>query len=120
MQFSINPSQLHQLIVRPTLNNPSIIQHYNLVGIFYCRNAVTDDEARAPLHDDAQTLENLLFSVGINSGERIVENQDPWPTHDCTGDAGALFLAARECNASLAKHCRELLGKVGNILQDLR
>src|SRR5260370_28887712 len=58
----------------------------------------------APLHHLAQVVENFFFGVGINAGQRVVQNENPWVTHNGSGNRGSLLLAAGKGDTALSDH----------------
>src|SRR5262245_33935220 len=88
--------------MRSQFDDPSLVQHGDAVGIANCRNTVRNENRRAPLHDLAQMIENLVFGMGIDAGERVVENQNSRAPQQRARDRSALFLAAGEGDSALA------------------
>ena len=62
----------------------------------------------------------MLFGVGVDGGEGVVEDEDAGIADDGAGDGGALLLAAGECDAALADHGVEALGELEDFGADVR
>src|SRR6266566_694874 len=58
----------------------------------------------AALHDFAQAGEDMLLGLGVDTRERVVEDQNPRIADDGAGNRGALLLPAGESDAALADH----------------
>src|SRR6202008_3436324 len=86
------------------LNNLSVIENNNHIGILHGRNAMADDDARSVFHDGAKTFQNFFLRIGIDGGERVVEDQDFRVPYDGAGDACPLFLSSGKRDASFADH----------------
>src|SRR5262245_5930900 len=78
-----------------------------------------DEDCCASAHDFAQMVQNLVFSVCVDAGECIVENENAGSTHQRTRNGGALLLTAGEGYAALADHRGVTLGEAFNILRDV-
>ncbi len=61
-----------------------------------------DEDGGAALHDLAEAGEDLLFGVGVDAGEGVVEDEDAGVADEGAGDGGALLLAAGEGDAAFA------------------
>src|SRR6185369_7288419 len=59
--------------------------------------------------------ENFCFSVRVNRGERIVENEYAWTSDQRAREGGALLLTTRQRHATFADFGRILLGKLFHV-----
>src|SRR5271169_1943905 len=89
------------------------------VGVADGGNAVGDEDGGASAHDFAEVVEDFVFSLGVDAGERIVEDQDARAAEQGAGNGGALLLASGEGDAPLADGgvvaFGETLDVVGNV-----
>src|SRR5262245_64135318 len=90
--------------MRAELDDSAVVEHADQVGVLDRRNPVRDYQRRARAHHVAQARKNLLLSVSVNGGERVVEDQYSRFADDGARDRGALFLPARERDAALAQN----------------
>src|SRR6202451_4548537 len=74
-----------------------------------------NEDRGAPLHYVAQVVEDFIFRVSIDAGERIVEDEDSWVANQGAGDGGALLLPARERDAAFPHQRLIALGKSFNV-----
>src|SRR5258708_28925995 len=95
------------------------MEHGDTIGIADRGNAVGDENRGAPVHHIAQVIENFIFGVGIDAGERVVENQDSWIPNESARNRRSLLLSARQRYAAFPNHGAITLGKAldvdGNI-----
>ena len=94
-------------------------EHGDAVGVAHGGDAVRDEDGGAALHDLAQVIEDALFGLGVDAGERIVEHQDARIANHRAGDGGALLLAAGKSDAALANHRVVSLGKTLDVPGDV-
>ena len=78
-----------------------------------------DEDGGAALHNGAEAVEDAFFGVGIDAGERVVEDEDARVADDGAGDGGALLLTAREGDAAFADHGVEALGELEDLGGDV-
>ena len=108
-----------ELVVGAELGDAAVDEDGDLVGVAGGGDAVGDEDGGAALHDLAQAGEDLLFGVGVDGGERVVEDEDARVADEGAGDGGALLLAAGEGDAALADHgveaAREFEDLVGDV-----
>lgn len=81
--------------MRPRRQNPSILQHHDLVRILDGRGAVRDDERGAALHQLVQRVLDFAFGVGVQRGCGLVQDKDARVLEEGAGDGDALALPAR-------------------------
>src|SRR6185437_1168096 len=79
-----------------------------------------DHYRRPSLHHLAQSSEDRRLGVRIHARHRVIQYQDERILGDGAGDAGALFLAAGERDATLAQQRLRPLWEVDDILAQLR
>src|SRR3954469_14089455 len=60
-------------------------------------------------------IEDLVFRLRVDAGERVIEDQYPRIADEGAGDCGALFLSARQRDAAFAYHRFVALGKAFDI-----
>ena len=87
--------------MRAALDDASLLQEHDLVGIHERSQAVRDDDRRPGRGLCPQRLADALLGGGVDRGGRVVEHQDRRREEDAAGDRHALPLAARERHATL-------------------
>src|SRR5207302_4703978 len=118
-KLALNPAPPRERSVRALLHDSPVVQYDDLIGSFNRADPVTDDDACAPFHHFAQTEKDFLFGLGIDGGERVIENENFRIAHNRACDACALLLPAGERNSALADHRFETSGKFLNLPCDL-
>src|SRR4051794_12828674 len=96
------------------------MKHGYAIRIANCGNSVRDQDRRPAMHHLTQVVEDLFFSVGIHTGESVIEHEDAWIPNDRASNSGALFLSAAQGNAAFADHSVVLLRKIFNVGGDAR
>src|SRR5262249_47480785 len=81
---------------------------------------VTDQDGGTLSHDLLERRQYSLFGVGINAGESIVQDQDPWVSHQSPCNSCSLLLATRKGDATFANDGFKLAGKLLHIGKNLR
>src|ERR1700722_6276167 len=79
-----------------------------------------DENRSASAHDVPQVIENFVFGMGIDAGERVVENQNLRIADQSTRNRRALFLAAGERDAAFSYHRVVAFGKALDVGCDIR
>src|SRR5437588_7474397 len=93
IQFAVVAIAGDQFIVGPKLHDAPTMKHGDAIGIAYSRYAVRNKNRGAALHHVAQMVENLVFSLGVNTGERIVQHENPRIADERACNGRALLLA---------------------------
>ena len=88
----------------PALHHAAFVQHEDAVGIDHAGEPVRHDEHRAPAHEACERVLNHRLVLGIDRGERLVQQQDRRIPQQRAGDGDALALPAREADAALTDH----------------
>ena len=88
----------------PVGHDPPAVEQHDPVGQADGREAVGDDQRRAPLHEDAQRRVDALLHLDVDGAGGVVEDQDGRVDQQGAGDGDPLALAARERVAALADH----------------
>src|SRR5579863_9360164 len=96
------------------------MENSDAVGVAHGGNTMRDKNRRAALHDFAQMVEDLIFSMGVYAGKRVIENQNLRIADQRPGNRRPLLLPARKCNAALAHQRLVSLGKTMNVRRDVR
>src|SRR5579862_2872825 len=90
--------------MRAGFDDASVVKYGDAVGVAYGGDAMRNEDRGAALHHFAEVVENFIFSVGVDAGECVVEDENPGIPNQRAGNGGALFLSARESNAAFADH----------------
>src|ERR1700682_2845403 len=123
MKICVITAGCEKFSVRSALDNAPVAKDHNLIGVLYSGDAMRNQNRSTLAHNVFQTLENLLFGIGVHARQSVIEDQDPWFPNDGPSKRGALLLSARQCYAALADRCvvpiREILD-IGVQAGDLR
>src|SRR5690606_37741791 len=111
MQPAVDAIVLDQLGVATLFGDAILSDYDNAVGILDGRQAVRDDERRAPLRQFQQRLLNRRFGLGIQRGRRFVENQDGGVLEEHARDSNTLLLPAAQLHAALTDQRVHAFGK---------
>ena len=101
-KFGKVAAALHQFVVRPGLDDASVVEHQNARRIAHGGEPVGDDEGGAAFHHLIERLRDARLGYRIERARRFVENQDRRVFEQRAGDGEALALAAGEEPAALA------------------
>ncbi len=66
-----------------------------------------------------QFAQDLLFGVGVDTGQRVVQDQDAGVADDGASDGRSLLLASGERDPALAHHGRQAGGKFFKFAPDV-
>src|SRR5437868_9766566 len=78
-----------------------------------------DEDSGASAHDLPEMVEDLVFGVGVDAGEGVVEDEDTRAAEQGAGDGGALLLPSRERDAALADGSVIAFGEAFDVLGDV-
>ena len=93
---------LEQLTMGSALDNMSVMNDHDLIGVLDGGNALGDDNTCTALHHLTQTIEYFGSGMRVNTGKGIIQHQDSRVTQDGACDCGTLFLATRKGDTTLA------------------
>ena len=103
---------LEQLGVGAIGDDAPGLQQDDAVGQADRREPVRHDQCRAPFHEDAQGVVDLLLDLHVDGTGGVVENQDGRIDEQGPGDGDALTLAPRQGVAAFAHHGVVALGQL--------
>jgi hypothetical protein len=83
-------------IVRAILDYSALVYHDDTVALLNGRHAMRDDDRGAPFHRSIESLLHDLLALLVESGGRLVENQDLRVLDEGASDRHSLLLTARE------------------------
>ena len=94
--------------------DPALIEHGHHIGQRRGRRAVGDDESRRIRQDLPQGPLHPILGVDVDGRERIVEDEDTWPTDDRSGQGEALTLTAGQRQSLFTDLCVQAIGQSGD------
>ena len=100
--------------MRAFLDDRAGLHHQNALRVDDGREAMGDDERRAPLHQRLERALHERLVLGVERGGRFVQQQHRRVLEDGAGDGDALALAARDRRAALAERRIVALRQSGN------
>jgi hypothetical protein len=80
--------------VGPALRDPPAVEDEEAVRSDHAREAVREDEGGASLHQAVERFLDDRLVLGVDGGERLVEDQDRSVAQQRPGDRDALALSA--------------------------
>src|ERR1700720_1042477 len=101
--------------MRAALDDAAVAEDDDLVGVLHGGGAVRNQNRGSAVHHAAEAGEDALFSLCIDAGKGVVEDEDARVADDGAGDGGALLLSAREGDAALADNRFVLVGEAFDI-----
>ena len=99
MEVGVEAARRHELVVGAVLDDPALAQHDDEVGVLHRRDAVDTRNVVRPRRTLPQALEDLLLGLGVDGGERVVEDEDARVDGERAREGGALLLPAGERDA---------------------
>ena len=102
MEVVVEALTLHQLVVRALLDEPSLLEHRDRVGVADRAEPVSDDHGGALFEHPVEVALDRRLGLGVESARGLVEQQDRRIVVERAGDADALSLSAGE----LGDRCR--------------
>ena len=103
-ELRINTLGSDKLGVRTRLDDFSMVENENAMGIDHTGKPVRDNQCGPPFHEPVQSLLYEHLVLGINAGERLVEHENRGVIEKGAGDGETLPFAAGEA-------CRPVLGQ---------
>ena len=76
MDAGVNPVMLKQLFMRAYLNNATLIENDDVVGVFDGRDPMRDEDSCPILHDFGKSTKNGIFGLCINTRKCIIKDKD--------------------------------------------
>ena len=101
-QPAIRTVAADQLGMAAALDDAAVIEHEDAVGADHARQPVRQDQGRAPLRQPVERLLDHRLVLGIDRGQRLVEDQDRRVAQQCPRDRQTLALSAGQIDAALA------------------
>ena len=101
-QPAIGAVAADQLGVPAALDDAAMVEHEDAVGADHARQPVRQDQGRAPLRQPVERLLDHRLVLGIDRGQRLVEDQDRRIAQQRPRDRQTLALSARQIDAALA------------------
>ena len=105
--------------MRALLDQAASLQRQHAVGVFDGRQAVRDDQCRAPEHQPLQRVLHSAFALAVQCRRGLVQDQHRRVLGDGARDGQPLALAARQLVAVVADRrvqaLRQALGKVQQV-----
>src|SRR6266849_1256456 len=72
IQIRVIAAASEQFVMRAALDDSTVAQDDDLVGVPYGGGSVRNQNGGAAVHDAAQAREDALFGLGVDAGEGIV------------------------------------------------
>ena len=101
-EAAVEPVNSNQLVMGALLNDLTMIDHKNLVGMAHGFQPVSNHNDRLIVGQFRNGLHQLLFIFRVHVGGSFIQNDDRRILHDGPGDGNALALAAGKRAACLA------------------
>src|SRR5678815_3879448 len=108
----------------------TVLQDENAVGGGCGGEIVRDGQTRLATHQSLQSLAHCRLALNVESGHRLIENEDGCVAHERARDCDALALPPGECASPFANHrlvpileladelvCIRCLGSTNNLVR---
>src|SRR5258708_1629754 len=104
VELRIETTQLQQLVMLAALDDDALIQYEDHVGSSNGGEPVRDNDGRLTLsaHQPVESVEYQFFRGRVQSGTRLIHNQNGRIANDRAGDGDALPLSAGKRCATLS------------------
>ena len=89
----------NKVFMGTALDDPSVIQNHDAVGIHDGGKPVGNDKHRSSVHQLIHTILHQLFGTGIDGGGCLVQNHHGRICHSRTGNGNQLTLTLRKACA---------------------
>ena len=110
----------HQLVVGAFLDDPTVVEHHDAVGVADGRQAVGDHQRRAAAQRFVERGLHVRLVLVVEVAGGLVEDHDDRVLQQQPGDRQALLLAAAQPVAALADHRVVAVGQRGDRVVDPR
>ena len=100
----------HQLVAA-SLHHASPLEDENALGSDDAREPVGEDQCGPPFHEPVEGFLDHRLALGVDGGERLVQDEDGRVAQKGARDGDALALASREPDTALADHGVVALGQ---------
>src|ERR1051325_1843075 len=104
VQLAIAPALRRQLGVGAAVDDAPGLEHQHLVGVGHRLQVVGDDDAGLARHEAVERLAHFGFTLPVEPGHRLVQDEHGGVADQGAGDGDALALPAREGRPALADH----------------
>ena len=101
MKLLIGTIQLHELIVSPGFHDSAAVNNVYAMSSPDRRKPMCDNDRGLSLHETIERIKNQFFRCSIQTGCRLIEDQDRRVANDRTSDRDSLPLTARQRNSTL-------------------
>src|SRR5439155_21352360 len=102
VEVPVAPARLDELGVGALLDDPAMLEHDDAARVANGRQAVRDDDRRAPGEQAAQALLDAALGVQVDVRRRLVEHEDPGIGDQRARESHELALAGRQLRGALA------------------
>ena len=96
VELEIATSRLQQFLVRAHLNDVTIVDEYDPVGVSYRRQPMGDDKTNSTRQHAFNPMLNSLLCFGIDRTGGLVQDEYLGRSKNCSRERQQLFLAGRE------------------------
>src|SRR5215469_6133164 len=104
VEARVQPTAVDQFFVLATFDDSPILYHKDDVGFSDRREAMGDNDRRLALDEPVDGLKDQLLGGGVESGGRLVHDQDRGIADHGAGNRDSLALTSRERHASVAQN----------------
>lgn len=99
-----------QLSMRALLDNPTLLQHQDLVRVHDGDETMRDTDARASLHQRLERLQDIVLGDRVQAGRGLVVHKNGRALQHDPRDRHALLLASAQLEPAFAHKSGVLLG----------
>src|SRR5215212_8901926 len=92
-------------------DNFAFIQNDNFVGVDHRADALCDDEGRASPHESIECFLDLRLRIEVNTGGRVIQDENARVEEQGAGNSNALLLSAGERGTAFPDMCVIAIGE---------
>src|SRR6185437_17153212 len=120
VEISVVAVQGEKFLVGAEFDDSASVKDSDAVGIAHRRDTVRNENGGPALHYLPQVVQYLVFGLGVDAGQRVIEHKNPRIANQSTRDSCKLLLATGKGDAALTDHGLVFLGKLLDVSGNVR
>src|SRR5215212_1735158 len=92
-------------------NNFALIQNDDFIGVYYSTNALCDHKGCASPHESIESFLDLRLRIEVNTGGRVIQDENARVEEQGAGNRNALLLSAGERGTAFPNTCVIAIGE---------
>lgn len=95
VEIGVVAIQSQKFLMGAEFDDAAAVQNRDAIGVADRRNTMRDKDGGAALHHLAKMVQDLVFSLRVHAGERVIEHENARIANQRASNGGALLLATR-------------------------